>query len=314
MEKYSKWRDLGTGIQPFLPSIEHSSRLTLFLKYYSLGPLLALNRLLNILLLSLFHILLSYLISPLKLFKLNRIYSRLIDVILMRLWLFHAGFIYIESSIATLQKGARKTRVNSIVEIGDIIVANHTSFYDLVYLQYAYSPVFVKIDRNGNVYPCTIWQMLNQVGGIPDIEPKQNAMSLIEYSKIANAPIVVFPEGTTTNGRGILKFLPIFDNSKGLKIHLVGFKYPNDFSVSYTTNYGVFKHFYFTCCQFYNKQVAKLLPANDQKIENLKNVSELMCNLLRLRSLGLGVEDKLEFLEYFAMREGGYEKKKVKLS
>ncbi|KAJ3298082.1 hypothetical protein HK104_011195 [Borealophlyctis nickersoniae] len=71
------------------------------------------------------------------------------------------------------------------------------------------------------------------VGQAPVLDETKGTMSLSKCAEEAKqkgwGPLVVFPEGTTSNGRGLLKFLPVFNGFDAAKsdcrVHVVGLKY-----------------------------------------------------------------------------------------
>ncbi|KAJ1548243.1 hypothetical protein HK096_007409 [Nowakowskiella sp. JEL0078] len=205
---------------------------------------------------------------------------------------------------------------------GEILVANHISYIDIFYLAAKFAPTFVEIGDNGTVSPISTWKAIADVGLTPKKDLKNlNGLSLEELaSKLKTSgggPIVVFPEGTTSNGRGLLKFLPVLnslDLSK-FRIQLIGLKYEfEEFSPSFTVGSKLF-HMFGLLSQFGNFLEVKQLPVdevretpNNQKIAELSNGEDLVTNkigtllsqMLRIRRLGLGRDDKSDFLEYYS--------------
>lgn len=63
--------------------------------------------------------------------------------------------------------------------------------------------------------------MIRATGNIPlDSSSCTDYVSLEEIRSKANRPIVVFPECTTSNGRGLLRFADVF---KGVDVPVTGF-------------------------------------------------------------------------------------------
>ncbi|KAJ2031908.1 Vacuolar protein sorting protein vps66, partial [Coemansia sp. S2] len=158
MEKYSKWRDSGTGIQPFLqPVPARTQQLGLWtainvVKSYVVGPLVAVVRLIALgataALASATTAIGALLVVP----SVRRGWTRCTQSALARLALFIIGFYYIDAKTVSLQKGRRANakdsgKKNGGVKSGDIIVANHASYIDILYLVAKYSPVFIEIDN-----------------------------------------------------------------------------------------------------------------------------------------------------------------------
>jgi hypothetical protein len=61
----------------------------------------------------------------------------------------------------------------------------------------------------------SVWKVLSSLGQTPSTNglPLEGAKSLEAIRKAANRPVVVFPECTTSNGRGLLRFADVFDPS-----------------------------------------------------------------------------------------------------
>jgi len=73
----------------------------------------------------------------------------------------------------------------------------------------------------------SLWSMISHTGRIPtQTSNKEKYESLEDVRKRAHGPIVVFPECTTSNGRGLLRFADVFKHErdipvKGYKIFLM---------------------------------------------------------------------------------------------
>jgi hypothetical protein len=61
----------------------------------------------------------------------------------------------------------------------------------------------------------SVWKVLSSLGQTPSTNglPLEGARSLEAIRKASNKPVVVFPECTTSNGRGLLRFADVFDPS-----------------------------------------------------------------------------------------------------
>ena len=136
-------------------------------------------------------------------------------------------------------------RGRSIIH-GDFIVANHTSYIDIIYFYFRYgfkrnmrlffgrfTPVFVEVldtDR-GLVRKSSALECILRCGG-PDRVGLKNAGSVMTLSQLSAeaklqrlGPIVLFPEIATSNGRGILKMdKNIFPESIVPQLHIIAIK------------------------------------------------------------------------------------------
>jgi hypothetical protein len=99
---------------------------------------------------------------------------------------------------------------------------------------YSYNPVFVQVYTDSHkVKPISLWQAITNTGNMPTTAPKNETLySVKDLSKLAKnnkmGPIVVFAEGTTTNGRALLQFVSLFKDytvtDKDGSFHIMSFK------------------------------------------------------------------------------------------
>ncbi|CAO3665039.1 unnamed protein product [Umbelopsis ramanniana] len=361
MEKYSRWRDAGTGIQPFLPPVPPRSENTIVsvgtnVIRLLVGPVLAVVRIAVVfVLLALYVLFISGIGGILSIAPpLQRTWNAIWMKILARIALFVIGFYLIRSENVSVRRGrghsAGKQKQDSVsVGSGDVIIVNSSSYIDILYLAFRFSPLFTQIDATTNqVRFITAQEAIAQCGKYPELAVDAKTYSLKEASQLAKkqglGPIVVFPEGTTSNGRALLKFIPLFKDfslpEKEVKIHILALKYEyNHFSPTYTVgNKAV--HFLKLCCQLSNTLLVKWLSPNESpsspgfSIANMISTSStaaptaavsnaatdavahdgdsvgaqlltLLGGIARLRKTSLGIKDKIEFLDYYFQRTGG---------
>ncbi|KAJ2687940.1 Lysophosphatidic acid:oleoyl-CoA acyltransferase 1 [Coemansia spiralis] len=336
MEKYSKWRDSGTGIQPFLqPVPARTQQLGLWsainaVKSYILGPLVAVVRFAALgataVLASATTAIGALLVVP----SIRRGWTRCTQSVLARLALFIVGFYSIDAKTISLQKGRRtsaKQGKNGAVKSGDIIIANHASYIDILYLVAKYSPVFIEID-NASTYarPISVWAALTSAARqTPALLPAKEARPLREITETARlnclGPVVVFPENATSNGRALLQFLPMFEDAANLDeksdLHILAFKYPfQSFSPAYSVG-SQLGHLFGVCCQVYNSLVVRILEqdetpsfrdsavfcdAGNVPVDLDEAVKEKLLQLSRLRMTKLTAMDKRDFLAFYYKR------------
>ncbi|KAL6595934.1 hypothetical protein U3516DRAFT_646460 [Neocallimastix sp. 'constans'] len=341
MEKYSHWRDSGTGIQPFLPLKPPKSNSALdsilyFLNTFILGPPLATIRFIFIL-----FIFIIYLIQNLILIiipgPLKWIVGKLFFSCEARLVLLYMGFNWIDSQKVTLTRGRKHTKKETTsVNHGDIIACNCQSYVDIIYFFSKFNPVFVKIFEDGKVKQISFLEAIKNNGSYPELKEEEGAVSLKDIIKESKeqkkGPIVVFPEGTTTNGKGLLKFLPVFKEftpKDDITLHVYSIKYQfYGHNVSYTVG-SKFVHFYQLCSKIHHAMTVKYLTSEESQFNDIAaqaelpnsvvegqlgaHISKLIGQVLRIRKTGLGAKDKQEFLDYYnEINKKGY--KNVKKS
>ncbi|KAI9261589.1 hypothetical protein BDA99DRAFT_439045 [Phascolomyces articulosus] len=302
MEKYSRWRDAGTGIQPFLPPVPPRTESSLLSTlsnavHYIVGPIQGLVKLALVLVLSLLYFLISKVIGTIMVGPLQRIWARLWSTIFLRMILFVSGFFFIKTETISLRRGSSRRNNNNNtnntssggVQSGDIIVANWTSYIDVLYLAYAYgSPVFTQVYPQGQVQRIGFWKALRACTKMPPSledqeQEKDQLCSIRELQQQAKengwGPIVVFPEGTTSNGRALLKFANVFQSfqpsERDGRFHIVSFRY----CISSLAGKG----------------------ASDDLVAG--QMAVCLGNMSRLRKTNLSMMDKRDFLEYYHSRD-----------
>ncbi|KAJ3429965.1 lysophosphatidic acid [Anaeramoeba flamelloides] len=171
---------------------------------------------------------------------------------------------------------------------GDLIIANSNSIASILYLGFRFAPQFTVMPNNwkeGEGYPgedgCV--KKRNLITCIFDllfnIKHEKNGKNLKKYIPLAQlikqskkrsgGPVVVFPDGLSTNGSGMLEFLPIFEDSnlekdQPNKIVLLGFKNLKKtrknqiFNPSFSIG-NPFKHLVSTCYPLANKLMVKII-------------------------------------------------------
>ncbi|KAJ1721633.1 Vacuolar protein sorting protein vps66 [Coemansia erecta] len=343
MEKYSKWRDAGTGIQPFLQPVparaeqEGLSGLLNRAKSYIVGPIVATVRLAVLGVAAALDAAFSAVTPLLIVPSVRRAYQRCTRSLLARLALLAMGFYTLDTKTTSLQKGRRAAAGSQAsrargVRSGDLIIANHVSYVDVLYLVATYNPVFVEIDNaTMHVRRLSLWSALRAPSQpTPALLPASEARPLKSITQEARlkglGPVVVFPENATSNGRALLQLLPVFEEVENQddksEMHLVAFRYPfRFFSPAYSVG-SQMGHLFGLCCQVYNSAVVKVLEpaeaprvassamfceAGEEPVDLDEAVKDKLVQLSRLRQTKLSAMDKRDFLAFYYKRtRGGY--------
>ncbi|KAF9977609.1 hypothetical protein BGZ73_005463 [Actinomortierella ambigua] len=365
MEKFSRWRDAGTGIQPFLPPVparQNTSTLESLLSVFSMviKPVLGLAKLLVVAVVSMIMFIfvdgIGSLLAPLP--PLHRAYRRLFLSVFARLLLMLLGFVWIKTETVTLRRGrsagaaasaSKKASGKKAFPWGQIIVSNWTSYIDVLYLAFRYDPVFTQIyPETLTVREVSMWKAMELSGSYPELAPPQGvqAYPLIDFLKNTQqkgrGPVVIFAEGTTSNNRALLKFVPLFRKFQipetNVDINILAFKYEyQKFCPTITVRFdrkAQVGHMLRTCAQFYNQLTVKSLAAEERPsnahfstlsglastpsglaagvVESVTDedalgsvIQNLMGQISRLRKTGLGVQDKADFLDFYVQRNYG---------
>jgi hypothetical protein len=178
-----------------------------------------------------------------------------------------------------------------------LFIANHCSYLDVLLLQILYQPIFLAVSPEG-VEQKSFWSMFYKV----------NPMDLNQFLKQKHKrPIILFPEGTTSNGRAILEFQPIFNQElfTFADVHCLSIKYSKfiryswkSFCPCYTTG-SILNHFWNVCSQYAHyveiAESIRIEPCKNPNQELQRHLS-LFTKLPMVRS---SLQDKVAFLEMF---------------
>jgi len=340
MEKYSHWRDSGTGIQPFLPLKPPKSNSALdgilyFLNTYIVGPPLAITKLILISITFIMYLIQNAIITIIPVDSIKWLLGKFFYTWEARMALFYMGFNWIDSQKVTLTRGRKHTK-NEITKVshGDVVVCNCQSYVEVLYFLFKFNPTFIKIYENGKVKPISFLEAIKITGSYPELKEEEGIVTLKDIIKESKekktGPIVVFPEGTTTNGKGLLKFLPVFKDftpKDELVLHVYSIKYQfYGHNVSYTVG-SKFAHLYNLCTKIHHAMTVKYLSAEESQFNDIAaqadlpnsvvegqlgaHISKLIGQVLRIRKTGLSAKDKQEFLDYYnEINKKGYKNAK----
>ncbi|BGP21854.1 vacuolar protein sorting protein vps66 [Rhodotorula toruloides] len=234
-EKYSRWRDPATGVQPFLAPLPASTdSLPPLIQVVTLpfGTVLGgIRTLLVVLLLLAQTVLVEGAYAPLRVFPpVHAALTRAANAGIARLTLAVLGIVWINVETVQLRKTGRSPpKLPFDPEKGDLIVANSSSYVDLLYLAFRHNAVFILpvSSANGKIVGWRRVGLLAAVwssGALP--QPYKGAESLSNALKNAPGPVVLFPECTTSNNRALLKIPELAPPTKGSKgrIFVLAFK------------------------------------------------------------------------------------------
>ena len=227
---------------------------------------------------------------------------------------------------------------------GTIIASSLTSPLDALYLAAIFDPVFTaSYPSTRLIEPISLFTALLRTFSEPQLNPAPGTKLVDLPTLIAANPhraVVVFPECTTTNGRGILPFSPsLLSASHKTKIYPISLRYtPADITTPIPRSYSVFlwnllskpthcirvriaESVYNTSARSHGHSgsVSETLhddfasSSSDTLLESedgdhimaaekrvLDKIAEALARLGRVKRVGLGVKEKVEFVRAWA--------------
>ncbi|KAK9432269.1 hypothetical protein V1505DRAFT_365973 [Lipomyces doorenjongii] len=205
MEKFSQWRDKGTGIAPFLPHPSStfastalvSSPVPVRLANVVLGVISSIVKIPLAMALGTLHF---GIISPIvPSYPVRRVSARLLLTIL-GVWYWNIGIDGARRSVS------RKNPSNP-PKAGDIIISNFLSPLDALVYSVVVDPIFVIPTYTGEIMVYTLLGAILSALDLPVAASSSTPPTLAEIQAKALASqkvIVVFNEATPTNGRALL--------------------------------------------------------------------------------------------------------------
>ncbi|KAH6212378.1 hypothetical protein HBI42_156660 [Parastagonospora nodorum] len=335
MEKYSQFRDKGTAIAPFLPVPPAPAS---FL-WTPVSVTLFLCRLPFLLGISLIYFCFLEWI-PVGGGGLGH------AVKYCALWLMLGipGVWWVDLQVDGVRRGQLHTSGDHLPRAGSIIASSFTSPLDPLYLAAIFQPIFTRsYPHTRKVERITLYSAIKLAFSPPSLTPRDPAALVSLADLTASNPskiICVFPETTTTNGRGILPLCPSLLSADGkTKIYAVNLRYaPQDITTPVPGQYV--KWFWRLlhkpthqmrvriATKIYNsKTLDQLVKAaasasgydanifdgeafqdEDGEVSRdeqavLDRVGEDLARLGRVKRVGLGVEEKVGFLRVWGSRK-----------
>lgn len=204
------------------------------------------------------------------------------------------------------------------VQPGDLIIANHSSYIDLIVLKMLFSASFTKVSAfpPHRVYESSMLECLTrQDRSIPETRLGLR-IPLKGLLAKALAPIVVFLEGSRTNGRALIRFMADFtDCNPNQRVHIVSLRHDNFGARSTSPTFPVFafgrlmKHLWAMLNQWDNLLGVKVIPPTAVYKSDLPNppspefkpaLEKVLLELTpHARSSRFNMVDKLSFLRAF---------------
>ncbi|EKX52823.1 hypothetical protein GUITHDRAFT_133253 [Guillardia theta CCMP2712] len=225
MEKFRSFEDPASGIMPFMPEkVVRPKNILLKVFRGLIGLCLGLVKFPVCAILFLLFILVRSIFELLPIAFLRRPMIRIVDVVCCRLLLLLLGFWWIpagypkKKTVTVSRAGAKQTGWPPLksASSGSILLSTLCSYVDVLYLCFRFSPVFVfpvqdKGKSVGKVLRTGPLGAIRLIVGFPSIADRRGLESIshvVANSKSSlSGPVVLFPEGVSSNGQGILPFL-----------------------------------------------------------------------------------------------------------
>jgi len=214
MEKYSQFRDRGSGIAPFFPVPRESSGV-----YLPMHIFLFICRVPLLVAMCITYFILSCL--PV---------GSLVQKAALWIILGIPGIWWIDLQIDGVKRGSLARHRNRLPQPGSVIASSFTSPVDCLYLAAIFNPIFTASYPNTRlVQPISLFQAIFRALAQPRLSPPPHARLVPLSTLIKEHPdslIVVLPECTTSNGRGILTLSPsLLTTPSTAKIYPLNLRY-----------------------------------------------------------------------------------------
>ncbi|KAI4690700.1 uncharacterized protein J4E88_002172 [Alternaria novae-zelandiae] len=220
MERYSQFRDKGTAIAPFLPVPPPPVGIIWQPLYFFLfcvrAPFFVAFSLLYFCILEWISV------------------GRRLKYGVLWLMLGIPGVWWVDLQVDGVKRGQLHSAKDNLPKAGTIIASSFTSPLDPLYLAGIFQPIFTRsYPHHRKVERITLFRAIVHAFSPPALSPP-DASKLVSLQQLTDENpsriICVFPETTTTNGRGILPLCPSLLSADGkTKIYPVNLRYtPQD--------------------------------------------------------------------------------------
>jgi len=297
--------------------------------------------------------------------------SYVLTATLSRLTLLVLGVWWIPVEQVSRKRGrTSESRESWRPGAGDLIVSNWSSWIEILWLAFRFDPIFVlpvsstlveqqdaspekrvtgrktgtgsaaisspvrRATRRGDIVgfrKTSLLRMIASTGITPSDASSGNYSTLEEIRREASRPLVVFPECTTSNGRGLLRFAEVFKDRavpvKGYKVFIICVRYDPPTVLSPTLSHSIpsmlnpLLHVFALASTFGPLTMSiRLLPPTESPGSPLFMASEvvsgdvggdtlsavcasLISQLGKLKKVNLSWEDKVSFLRLYREKQ-----------
>lgn len=305
MEKFSDWRDPGTGISPFMPIIDHNKP-NIIVKFTRI----LIKSLIFVTRIPLFLLFITiYAIIPIPIVRQFTIWYILNFLFSFNALSLNTGSLY-DVSVDGIKRSNKKLINANLPQANDVVIVNYTSPLDYLVL-FVLNPnsVALALDRNGNLIRYSVWQFFAASLSLPNTATTVNPKP-VKLESFKGKTIFIFPEGSPSNGKSILPYirtkLDLSQYTKPTTTASTAFKFKTltlkIHPAELTTPVPVSKFSYFfklfTNWQIKYRLKILLLDEDELQWENIRNKSA-ETGRLRLVGHDLNLDAKLRFVEAY---------------
>ncbi|KAI0307344.1 hypothetical protein B0F90DRAFT_1814108 [Multifurca ochricompacta] len=373
MEKYSAFRDPGTGIQPFLTPVPLLGSSAVARIAIPLSYTLATIRTVLIMIIATFYLVFvsgaCTVLTPVP--PIHKAVSYIFTALLSRLSLLVLGVWWIPVEQISRKRGRPSvSREPWAPGAGDLIVSNWVSWIEVLWLAFRFDPIFVlpvsiapvqqpdilprargtgrstgtgsaavlhpirSTSQRANISgfrKVSLLRMITFTGNTPFDVSNDKHSSIEEIRLTANRPVVVFPECSTSNGRGLLRFAEVFKERavpvRGYRIFVMCVRYDPPTALSPTLSHSIpstlnpLSHVFSLAAALRPLTMSiRLLPITESPSSPSFMASEvisgdvgndtlsaacagLISQLGKLKRMSLSWEDKILFLKLYRKKE-----------
>ncbi|XP_037117427.1 lysophospholipid acyltransferase LPCAT4 [Syngnathus acus] len=215
-----------------------------------------------------------------------------------RRWLFHPGVWFLSRAVF-FSLGFVWVRVKGrradLKEAPVLVVAPHSTFLDMLVLCSTYLPTVVSRSENTSLPVIGALLEFNQSVLVSRNDPDSRKKAVAQLTERITSngfwpQMLMFPEGTTTNGSALIKFKPGAFLC-GVPVQPVLLRYPNKLDTVRWTYKGTtwIEALWHTASQLYTNITIEFLPVYNPSPEERSNPNLYADNVQKLMAKALGV-------------------------
>ena len=248
--------------------------------------------------------------------SLRRFISNFTSSYLFRIILALTGIFSVKEQPTPLIDSYSETEDILDPQPGDVIISNCASYLNLFWLQYKFSPLYVIPCDQTNVFVFNIYQLFALIISEKKLIVKLKK-PLSDVIKIAEeklkCPVVIFPEGSVTNGEFLINFMQFGNDidTQKVRFHIYGFVHSkSSISPNFTFGNG-FIHLFSMSGRFFSEMKVKMaLPQDIRVLQNSQINKEWIekCKHIMSKITSIAFFD-INGTEFERIKENNYDQK-----